>query len=477
MPTNQEFPDSVPSPVVDVSRVCISMDAAWDARNEQLTEVLRSSAEKPNTAEAQVRQLLEQGININARDGNRWRALQLAAYFQAPMRIRDILAYASREGGLQAVMPAATSLAVPAVPAATEHVFDIKFRGSASGYFRIWAVNLCLTLLTLGIFSAWAKVRKKRYFYSHTVLDHTPFQYLGEPLPILKGRIVAVILFLLWYLSINFFVAVMPVLIAVAAVLAPWVLVRSAAFNARYSAFRNLRFNFNGNYWDAVRTLYAWGLIPLILIGAFILWQWQQPVLFIIAALVFAVYMPFWLAGIKRFLVDHTRFGGIAGKLAITGGNFYFIYFKAGLIATGLSIITGSAALGMMKLTHDGALGNAMATLALVPPYVGYVIVYAYIQARTGNLVWNHTQLGPLRFKSTLATRRLAELYLSNGLAILMSFGLLIPWAVVRSFRYRAQCLHGHMQGEWSGFGGGEASSAHAAGAEVGEMFDLDFSL
>lgn len=473
MTTNQELPDSAGNPI-DVSRVCVPMDAPWDARNEQLTDILRSSAERPTLAEAQVRQLLEQGININARDGNRWRALRLAAFFQAPMRIRDMLAYASREGTLQAVMPAAASLAVPA---ATEHVLDIEFRGSARGYFRIWAVNLCLTLLTLGIFSAWAKVRKKRYLYSHTLLDHTPFQYLGEPLPILKGRIVAVVLFLLWYLSINFFVAVMPVLIAIAAVLAPWVLARSAAFNARYSAFRNLRFNFNGSYWDAVRTLYAWGLIPLILIGAFILWQWQQPVLFLIAAFVFAVYMPFWLAGIKRFLVDHTRFGGMAGKLAITGGNFYFTYFKAGLIAIGLSIITGGAALGITKLTNDGALGNVMATLALVPPYVGYVIVYAYIQARTGNLVWSNTQLGPLRFQSTLATRRLAELYLTNGLAILVSFGLLIPWAVVRSFRYRAQCLHGHMQGEWSGFGGGEASSAHAAGAEVGEMFDLDFSL
>lgn len=473
MTTHQELPDSV-EPPIDVSRVCISMDAPWDARNEQLIDILRSSAERPSHAEAQVRQLLEQGININARDGNRWGALRLAEYFHAPMRIRDMLAYASREGTLPAVIPAATSLAVPV---ATERVLDIEFRGSARGYFRIWAVNLCLTLLTLGIFSAWAKVRKKRYFYSHTLLDHTPFQYLGEPLPILKGRIVAVVLFLLWYLSINFFVTVMPVLIAIAAVLAPWVLARSAAFNARYSAFRNLRFNFSGTYWDAVRTLYAWGLIPLILIGAFILWQWQQPVLFVIAAVVFGVYLPFWLAGIKRFLVDHTRFGGMAGKLAITGGNFYFIYFKAGLIASGLMIITGAVAFGITQLAHGWALGNAIATFALVLPYVGYVVVYAYIQARIGNLVWNNMRLGPLRFQSTLATRRLAELYLSNGLAILVSFGLLIPWAVVRSFRYRAQCLQGHLQGEWSDFGGGEASSAHAAGAEVSEMFDLDFSL
>ena len=97
MSTNQKDPDSSASPV-DVSRVCTSMDAPWDERNDRLTDVLRWSAEKPTKAKAEIRHLLEQGININARDGNRWRALRLAAYFQAPMSIRNMLAYASREG-------------------------------------------------------------------------------------------------------------------------------------------------------------------------------------------------------------------------------------------------------------------------------------------------------------------------------------------------------------------------------------------
>lgn len=46
----------------------------------------------------------------------------------------------------------------------------LEFHGTAREYFRIWIVNLCLTLLTFGIFSAWAKVRKKRYSYSHTTI-------------------------------------------------------------------------------------------------------------------------------------------------------------------------------------------------------------------------------------------------------------------------------------------------------------------
>jgi uncharacterized membrane protein YjgN (DUF898 family) len=112
-----------------------------------------------------------------------------------------------------------------------------------------------------------------------------------------------------------------------------------------------------------------------------------------------------------------------------------------------------------------------------LPFYLVYVFAYAYSQAKTGNLVWNNTQLGPLRFQSILTGRGLAWLYLSNGFAILLSLGLLIPWAVVRSFRYRADRLRGLMQGEWAVFHGSVASTVQAAGAEVGELFDLDFSL
>jgi uncharacterized membrane protein YjgN (DUF898 family) len=39
-----------------------------------------------------------------------------------------------------------------------EHSF--QFRGRTDEYFRIWIVNIALTIVTLGIFSAWAKVRE-----------------------------------------------------------------------------------------------------------------------------------------------------------------------------------------------------------------------------------------------------------------------------------------------------------------------------
>ena len=79
------------------------------------------------------------------------------------------------------------------IPVPTDERFT--FGGTGSEYFRIWVVNILLTVLTLGIYSAWAKVRRMQYFYRNTRLAGAGFDYHAEPLAILKGRIIAAMLF------------------------------------------------------------------------------------------------------------------------------------------------------------------------------------------------------------------------------------------------------------------------------------------
>ena len=74
-----------------------------------------------------------------------------------------------------------------------------KFTGNAVEFFGIWVVNIALTIVSLGIYSAWAKVRTKQYFYGNTLLDHSAFQYLATPVQILKGRIITVLFFGFYY--------------------------------------------------------------------------------------------------------------------------------------------------------------------------------------------------------------------------------------------------------------------------------------
>src|SRR5512132_4595905 len=79
--------------------------------------------------------------------------------------------------------------------AAPSAAVPLQFTGQAGEYFKIWIVNLCLSVVTLGIYSAWAKVRRKRYFYGSTLLQGSSFEYLGNPVAILKGRLIVLAAF------------------------------------------------------------------------------------------------------------------------------------------------------------------------------------------------------------------------------------------------------------------------------------------
>jgi hypothetical protein len=46
-------------------------------------------------------------------------------------------------------------------------VYPVRFTGSGGEYFRIWIVNLLLSIVTLGIYSAWATVRNRRPHSDH----------------------------------------------------------------------------------------------------------------------------------------------------------------------------------------------------------------------------------------------------------------------------------------------------------------------
>ena len=75
----------------------------------------------------------------------------------------------------------------PAMADAPGKSSPFEFTGASGEYFKIWVVNVFLIILTLGIYSAWAKVRKKQYFYRNTLLLDSPFDYLADPKKYSKG--------------------------------------------------------------------------------------------------------------------------------------------------------------------------------------------------------------------------------------------------------------------------------------------------
>src|SRR6476660_4938390 len=110
---------------------------------------------------------------------------------------------------------------------AEKALHHFEFRGSGGEFFRIWIVNIALTLITLGVYSAWAKVRTRRYFYGNTFVAGTAFDYHASPLRILIGRLIALALFVGYNISagISPFLSIPWIIIFAAAI--PWLIISS----------------------------------------------------------------------------------------------------------------------------------------------------------------------------------------------------------------------------------------------------------
>ncbi|GAA6150977.1 YjgN family protein [Pseudoteredinibacter isoporae] len=142
----------------------------------------------------------------------------------------------------------------------------VTFHGTGGEYFRIWIVNLVLTLLTLGIYSAWATVRERRYFYGHTEVAGGRFDFHGKPLQILFGRIIAIVLLIGWSQGALLHSAIPFISAAIVLGLLPMFLVRALGFRLRHTSLRNIRFGFSGKISDAYKAL--WPYLVALLIAA-----------------------------------------------------------------------------------------------------------------------------------------------------------------------------------------------------------------
>jgi uncharacterized membrane protein YjgN (DUF898 family) len=327
----------------------------------------------------------------------------------------------------------------------------VEFSASAGEYFRIWIVNLALTIVTLGIYSAWAKVRKRRYFYGHTRIDGESFEYRANPVAILKGRLIAVAAIVVFY-GVGYFAPLYQLLLWIPlAIFVPWLLVRSLAFNAYNTAYRNVRFRFEGTYRACLKIILVYGW--LVFTG---------------------ILYPYLKHRLIRFVAENHRYGTTRFEVA----DFKKPFIGAYANAFGLGFLLIGAMFAEMMWA--GALGLKSPVLLFgifVSFYAGLFLLFAYIRARTTNAIWNAVRIGPLRFESSLRARDLMWLYFSNLLAIAFTLGLATPWAAVRAMRYRASKTAAIASGSLDGFAQAEAQQVSVAGEEVADFFDIDIAL
>ncbi|MDF1592763.1 MAG: DUF898 family protein [Desulfobacterales bacterium] len=341
--------------------------------------------------------------------------------------------------------PAETAEPVPAAPLPVKATSKIpfEFRGSGSAYFKIWIVNIILSILTLGIYSAWAKVRRKQYFYGSTRLEGASFEYLAKPLKILKGRVIIVIMVLITSTVSQLIPIAGPVFSLVFVFVLPWIVVRSLSFNARNSSFRNIRFGFSGSVKDAALVFILWPALSFLTLG---------------------LLFPAAYYRQKKFIVENSSYGSTRFSFSATSKDYYGLYLKALL-----PILLGIVAI----------VGSAFVFVPIVPllGLVLYLYLFSYFSVQTTNLLFNSGRLAGHRFSANLKVRGLIVIVAANSVATALTLGLFYPWAKVRAYRYKLENMTLVAAGELESFIAGEEKQVSAFAGEVSDFFDMDFGL
>lgn len=331
-----------------------------------------------------------------------------------------------------------------------------SFHGDATEYFRIWIVNTLLSVLSLGLFTAWAKVRKRRYLRGNTELLGHRFDYTANPWRILVGNLIVLILFLAYALFGVVYPAVRVLAFAVIVIFLPWIVVRSLSFNAHHTVWRGLRFRFHPS-------LSAAAMVYLF-----------KPILIVVTL---GLYYPAWARARSEFNISRHRLGTAYFRFAVKTSPFYGAYLAAAAMVFVAVIIIG---LTVAFLTGRNS-GHVPSTTQLLPVLIFYgavlFIAKHYVFATLFNHLWNGTRLDEHRFRGYMRTGYWLRLQLTNLGAIIATCGLLYPWALIRSTRYAQSCLEFVPAGPLDSISRLGEGPGSAVGDTAAEFTGLDFGL
>ena len=335
----------------------------------------------------------------------------------------------------------------------------LRFIGSGSEYFRIWIVNLLLTIVTLGIYSPWAKVRTLQYFYRNTQLAGSSFDYHGSPIAILKGRAIIFVLVFAFNVLGHSSPTLPLVFLALLAAAFPWLLVRSLRFRMANSSYRGLRFAFTGKDAEGYMVFLVW------------------PILSVFTAYLLA---PLAHQRFKRYQHKNTRFGTTPFDFSGTPGNFYGVYLRTFGMAV-LAIVAAGALIFLTGISVGKGGSHASTAIAIgisvVLMYLAMLFLTPYFLSRLQNVVWNHTTLGEHRFQSQVGAIKLFWIFVSNAVLILITVGLFTPFARVRTLRYKLDSVTMFAAGSVDTFVAGETAKVGALGDAAVDWYDIDIAL
>lgn len=256
-----------------------------------------------------------------------------------------------------------------------------NFTGNGGDLFVLWLKNFFLTLVTLGIYSFWAKVNLQRFFYENTEVAGGRFGWhaTGKErfIGFLKGMGVMVAVYLLALLLTKISPILVLILPIAFIVLLPPLVVATLRYKLSRTSYNQIRFRFTGRP-SKFALLYIKGIL--------------------LTGITLGIYMPWFTAEMQQYLNRNTAIGNSTLDFDGKGGDLFVIYLK-GMF---LTILT-----------------------------VG--IYLSWFMAEYQNYMVNHTKFQGKNMTGDLQGGTLFVTNLVGYLLTLVTLGIYFPWWLVKA--------------------------------------------
>lgn len=326
------------------------------------------------------------------------------------------------------IPPVATLEPPPPLGEYTSESHGLFFYGKGGSLFGIHIVNMLLTVLTLGIYHFWGKVKVRSYMLSQTEFAGDRFAFHGTGKELFIGFLKALLIFFIpigglfiapELLELGDLVKAVATGLAYMIILVfiPVAIVGALRYRMSRTSWRGIRFSFRGRVKDFMK----------IFLGGWFL-----------TAITLGLYYPFFITKQYAFTASHSYFGNHKFDFDGRGRDL----FKSFLLA-----------------------------LLLVLPTLGFY--WFWFQAKMLRYLSEHTTFGQARFRSTVTGGRLLALTSGNMLLLIVTLGLGWAWVSVRNARFA--CRYLTLEGPLDmALISQDAQRASATGEGLASFLDLD---
>jgi len=388
----------------------------------------------------------------------------------------------------------------------------VEFTGSGGEYFRVWIVNVLLGIVTVSLYTPWARRRTAQYFYGHTLVVGSPLEFVAEQRRMVFGFMAFAALYVAYKLARQTGQDLAAALLFFGfAALAPYLWASAMRFRLGATRWRGIRLAFTASWKEVYLASWPVFAIAAVWVVALVagqaltahrmiatkggidslaaqLWQPLAPVVgtALVLTLLCVIRLEF---NYKRLLVARARVGGQAGRWKPVYGDFVKVWLAAAgifvltllaIAAAGLALVFGTTYLNKESLRGAGL--GAMVLLGLLFLLGGLLMLVlaslparAWREARMFQLVWNNIGFGQIaRTRTSLRTGAYVRLRLKNVLLSFLTLGFYRPFAVASEYAAKVGSVTIHLKGSPDDLAGELVRQQGAFGDAAADALGLD---